>query len=223
VPVSELSAKNFGIVIAFILPGFVALLGVSCFSTTVVSWIAASQGGKPTVAGFCYVSLASLAAGLTVSAVRWALLDTLHHATGVTAPVLQFAHLDDRLNGFLVLVENHYKFYLFYGNAFVAAAFSYSAYLVAGGFGGLSQRWWTVGFLLLEIVLFAGSRDTLKRYYSRTAELLNHPQIPERNTIMTNGIGLHDHETETPKKAVKKKKASEAKTKPAKPDKSTAR
>jgi hypothetical protein len=39
---------------------------------------------------------------------------------------------------------------------------------------------------------------------------------------MTNGIGLHDHETETPKKAVKKKKATTIK-KPAKPDKSTAR
>jgi len=40
---------------------------------------------------------------------------------------------------------------------------------------------------------------------------------------MTNGIGLHDYDNETTKKAVKKKKTAQVKTKPAKPDKSTAR
>jgi hypothetical protein len=223
VPVSNLSAKNFGIVIAFILPGFVALLGVSRFSPTVASWIAASHQGEPTVAGFCYVSLASLAAGLTVSAVRWALLDTLHHATGITPPVWKFANLDDRLKGFLLLVNSHYQFYQHHGNAFIAAAFSYSAYLFAEGLEGFSHCWLTVGFLLLEIVLFAASRDCLKKYYSRTQELLNYPQPYERKKIMTNGIGLHDHETETPKKVARKKRATQVKPKPAKPDKSTAR
>lgn len=29
------------------------------------------------------------------------------------------------------------------------------------------------GFLILEMILFAGSRDTLNKYYSRTQQLLN--------------------------------------------------
>ena len=59
---SSLSSQNFGPVIAYILPGFVTLWGVSYFSPTVDGWIAASQQGAPTVAGFLYVTLASLAA-----------------------------------------------------------------------------------------------------------------------------------------------------------------
>ena len=104
---SELSEKNFGIVIAYVVPGFVALWGISHLSPTVDSWITTSQHGAPTIAGFLYVTLASLTAGLTVSAVRWAIVDSLHHATGLKPPSWEFANLDDRLQGFLALVENH--------------------------------------------------------------------------------------------------------------------
>ena len=100
---SDLSEKNFGLVIAYVVPGFVALWGVAYLSPTVASWIAASQSAAPTVAGFLYATLASLAAGLTVSAVRWALIDTLHHATGVMRPSWEFANLDERLDGYLAL------------------------------------------------------------------------------------------------------------------------
>ena len=37
------------------------------------------------------MTLGSLALGLTVSAVRWMLVDTLHHATGVHPPAWEFA------------------------------------------------------------------------------------------------------------------------------------
>ena len=80
---STLSNQNFRLIIAYLLPGFVALSGVSHFSPTVESRITASQQGAPTVAGFMYVTLASLPAGVTVSAVQWATTDRLHHATGI--------------------------------------------------------------------------------------------------------------------------------------------
>ena len=111
---SELSHKNFGLLIAYVLPGFAAVWGISQFSPTVESWIATSGQGGPTIAGFLYVTLASLAAGLTVSAVRWVIIDRFHHATGLKPPCLEFANLDDRLQGFLALVENHYRYYQFY-------------------------------------------------------------------------------------------------------------
>ena len=104
---STLSNQNFGLVIAYLLPGFVALWGVSYFSPSVASWIVVSQQDAPTVAGFMYVTLASLAAGVTVSAVRWALIDHLHHATGIVPPAWKFAHLEGKLQGYLTLIENH--------------------------------------------------------------------------------------------------------------------
>ena len=111
---STLSNQNFGLIIAYLLPGFVSLWGVSYFSPTVESWInVPQQPGSPSVAGFMYVTLASLAAGVSVSAVRWAIIDHLHHATGVVPPVWKFANLEGKLQGYLTLVENHYRYYQF--------------------------------------------------------------------------------------------------------------
>jgi len=128
---STLSNQNFGLIIAFLLPGFVALWGVSYFSPAVASWITVPQQDVPTVAGFMYVTLASLAAGVTVSAVRWAIIDHLHHATGIVPPVWKFAHLEGKLQGYVTLVENHYRYYQFYSNMFIATAFTFCARLVA--------------------------------------------------------------------------------------------
>ncbi len=173
---STLSSRNFGLIIAYLLPGFVALWGVSYFSPTVESWINASQQGAPTVAGFMYVTLASLAAGVTVSAVRWAIIDHLHHATGIVPPAWKFANLEGKLQGYLTLVENHYRFYQHYSNTFIAAAFAFSARLLSEEPAPHPVAA-TCGFLILEMVLFAGSRDTLNKFYSRTQQLLNsrHP------------------------------------------------
>jgi hypothetical protein len=168
----ELSGKEFGVLIGYVVPGFVALWGVRYFSPTVNSWILASGRQAPTVAGFMYVTLASLAAGLTVSAVRWALIDTLHHSTGVRPPEWDFGRLDDCLHGFLALVENHYRFYQFYSNMFVAVAFTYRAWLVWLGKPIWEERWATLWFLVLEVIFFTASRDALRKYYARAERLL---------------------------------------------------
>jgi hypothetical protein len=199
---SELSDKNFGLVIAYVVPGFVALWGVARFSPTVASWIAASQATAPTVAGFLYVTLGSLAAGLIVSAVRWALVDTLHHATGVRQPNWEFANLDERLCGFLALVENHYRYYQFFGNTFIAAAFTYRANLIAEGRQIWRDGWAAFAFVILEIILFIGSRDTLRKYYSRAERLLGESDSSKNGAyVMTNGFA---HKKETNEKALTK-------------------
>ena len=199
---TPLSNENFGLVIAYVLPGFVALWGVSYFSPTVESWITATQQGAPSVAGFMYVTVASLAAGLTVSAVRWAIIDTIHHATGVKPPAWEFAVLNDKLPGFLGLVENHYRYYQHHSNMFVAVALSYSARWIVEGSHPGHWPWLPAGFAVLEIVFFAASRDSLCKYYTRAGRLL-HPVSPEeRITDMSNGFG---HHPEPPEKAPRKK------------------
>jgi hypothetical protein len=179
--VSELSEKNFSLLIAYVLPGFVTLWGISLFSPTVDSWIATSQHGAPTVARFLYVTLASLAAGLTVSSIRWILIDSLHHATGVKPPRWEFANLDDRLQGFLALVENHYRYYQFYANSVVAGGMSYATYSSSSNANLCQPSWPALGFILLELVLLAGSRDALRKYYLRVERLLETLKAPERS------------------------------------------
>ena len=203
----DLSEKNFGVVIAYVVPGFVALWGVAYFSPTVASWIAVSQATSPTVGGFLYVTLASLAAGLIVSAVRWALIDTLHHATGVKQPNWEFANLDERLHGFLALVENHYRHYQFFGNTLIAAAFTYRAHLIADGRQIWRDGWTAFGFVILEIILFIGSRDALQKYYHRAERLLGNSSSSRNGAqVMTNGF--HPPKESSSKSTEKKPKPS---------------
>lgn len=65
---NDVTAKNFGLAIAYLIPGFVALGGVAAVSDVVRVWLGGSAGSGPTVGGFLYVTLGSVATGMTVSA-----------------------------------------------------------------------------------------------------------------------------------------------------------
>jgi hypothetical protein len=172
-PVKSLSRDNFGLLIAYLLPGFVALWGVSYFSETVRSWLAMTPATAPTVGGFLYATLASTAAGLIVGAVRWFLLDRLFHRTGIPEPRWQFQTLADRLPAFEAIVEFHFRYYQFYSSMVIALAFAWAAKLVSSF--GLSMNGFAaqVGLLLIGGILFAGSRDALRKYYHRAASVLD--------------------------------------------------
>jgi len=210
--VTSLSNESFGLVIAYLLPGFVALWGVSYFSPTVDSWIATSQQGGPSVGGFLYVTLASLGAGLTVSGVRWAVVDSIHYLSGLRRPAWKFVNLDNKLRGFLMLNESHYRYYQFYGNMFVAAGFTYAAWLISSGKGIKAAGWATVHFAVLEAILFANSRDTLAKFYFRVAQLLGTVPNPKKGACpMSNGTGKHDAKSDSASKPVVRKQAPVAK------------
>jgi hypothetical protein len=169
----DISEKNFGVVIAFLLPGFLFLWGLSYSCDEVASWLAKS-GGKdsPTIAGFLYSTLASLAVGLLISAVRWVLIDHIHKYTGVRDPGMKFANLKDkdRLAGFTGAVENHYRYYQYYANTFVALVGAFAIYVVAGKEPSAAIWATAIG---IAVALFFGSRDALKKYYSRASKILS--------------------------------------------------
>lgn len=165
--------KNFGVIIAFLLPGFLFLWGLSHSSEEVAVWLSKSgEAREQTVGGFLYVALASLAFGLLISAVRWAIIDQIHHLTGVKYPEMNFANLKDkdRYAAFIGTVENHYRYYQYYSNTLVAILSAFVTYLFFGKecpsialcviTGGISA------------VLFLGSRDCLRKYYKRASAIL---------------------------------------------------
>ena len=164
----ELTASNFGLLVAYLLPGFVGVLGIAVYSSTIRSWVASGSGSGPSVGGFLYLSLASLTAGLVISTIRWAVIDSIHHATGVHPPAWDFRRLQERLGAFELLVESHYRYYQFYANMLVAGAVAYMGWRL-----NQSPRLTTtdVAMIALEAVLFAGSRDALRKYYRRGEQL----------------------------------------------------
>jgi hypothetical protein len=94
---SDAIDKNFGVVIAFWLPGFILSWGLTYSFPELDKLLPGStEAEAPTVGGFLYVTLASLAIGLMVSALRWMLVDTfLYRLTGVKRPDIDFSKLKD--------------------------------------------------------------------------------------------------------------------------------
>ena len=168
----EISSGNFGLLIAFVLPGFVILWGASYFSETISIWLSTSNDSAPTVGGFMYVTLASVAAGMTASTVRWVIIDTLHSWTGLPQPQWDFSRLQENVAAYNVLNEIHYKHYQFHANSEVALIFVYVSRRIHLGFFTTGVGWFDVGFMVLSVILFVGSRDTLRKYYSRVSDLL---------------------------------------------------
>jgi hypothetical protein len=108
---------------------------------------------------------------MTVSAVRWALVDTAHALTGLRLPPLDFSRLGANVTAFGLLIEIHYRHYQFYANMFVATAIAYICYRVKLC-GVWPLGWIDAGLGFLELVFFATSRDTLRKYYARSQQLL---------------------------------------------------
>jgi hypothetical protein len=172
--------RNFGLVIAFLLPGFVCLAGAARFSPTIAGWMSLAPTSDPTVVGFLYVLLASIGAGLVASAVRWAIIDTVHHRTGLPPPNLDFSRLQANLDAFQIAVEHNYRHYQFYANTLIASGFfSVCDQLVNGRW----PLWLLTVTAILEGVLFVTSRDCLRRYYRRTEQLLGRGE--ERRIIVS--------------------------------------
>lgn len=168
----ELTARNFGLLIAYVLPGFVGLWGLGYLSEPVRTWLSGASPAGPSMGGVLYVLVASIGCGMTASAVRWALVDSVFHSTGLKRPAWDDSKLPERLDAFEALVDNHFRYYQFYSNSMVSAAAAYAAWRWSPDTPKPPVGLLEVVLLLLFFVFIAGSRDALRRYYSRTALLL---------------------------------------------------
>lgn len=172
----SVSNANFGPLVAYLVPGATVLTGASQFLPAIRAWFAVTPPDAPTIGGFLYLTVASLAAGMTVNAVRWALIDRLHGWTGLAMPPMDFSKLGPNVEAFSLLIRIHYEHYQYFANMVVASAAAYACYRVRIG-GLLPVGWPDVGFVLLEAVFLITSRDTLRKYYHRGAQLLApHPR-----------------------------------------------
>jgi hypothetical protein len=169
---NEFSERTFGLIIAYLLPGFVALCGAACLSDSVNAWLVTSGDAAPSVGGFLYVAIGSLTAGMTASAIRWAFLDTYHHNTGIDSPRLDFSRLQKNLDAFTFEVESHYRYYQFYGNTLVSLVFAYITWRTSCKTLDHGLLLADIGVLVLGTVFLVASRDSLRKYYERTSQVL---------------------------------------------------
>lgn len=168
---TSVTRDNFGHLIAYLVPGATALWGSSLFVPVLQSWFVATPPDAPTIGGFLYLTIASLAAGMTINAVRWAIIDTAHRLTGLPPAPADFSRLGENVEAYALLIEIHYKHYQYHANMAVATAFAYACYRIHLG-SQAHLGWPDLGVILLEIIFLAMSRDTLRKYHLRGSQVL---------------------------------------------------
>lgn len=179
---SDVTRQNFGFLIAYVLPGFVACCGAAIWFPGI--WSVLNPNGIPAagVEGTFLVSVASLAAGMAISSLRWLLVDTLHHRTGLVRPRWDDANLPERLEAFAAIVDDHYRYYQFNANMAIALPIVYVAWRTRQPTPFHASAWTDAAFLLAELVFLATSRDNLQKYYARAARLLGSLPLTERSS-----------------------------------------
>ena len=159
----DVTNKNFGLVIAYLLPGYILLWGLgdlinvtdlhNPFPAGIKGPIDASS---VTIGGFLHETLMALAAGMILNTVRWATIDTIHHHTGVRRPVWDDSKLQANLQAFESLVEYHYRFYQFFSSTFVGLLVIFAA---------RRPDPWQIDLVFFVVLtsLFGASRDALSK------------------------------------------------------------
>jgi hypothetical protein len=169
--VQEKPFRYFGLLVAYVLPGFIFLAGIAPLVPAVEQWLRpvdqVGLGLGPPV----YAVMAATAVGLIIACFRWLILDNLIVLTGVERPVWDDGRLDNVLGGFDYLVQSHYRYYEFSANALLAVLGTYVLNRLRGTlpFLGVGTD---LGMLIVSAVLFAASRDALAKYYLRTGRLI---------------------------------------------------
>jgi hypothetical protein len=155
---AENSSRQFGLIVAYVLPGFIGLAGIAPLFPAVAQWLQPVERGDAGFGPPVYALMAATVVGLIVSCFRWLLLDQFHHWTGVKRPAWDDSRLERTLDGFDYLVQNHYRYYEFCGNTLIAAIGAYGLNRMMGTLPFLGAGT-DLGMLVLSLVLFAASRD----------------------------------------------------------------
>lgn len=197
---SDASTRQFGLVVAYLVPGFIGLAGAVPLFPIIGTWL---QPVEQVEMGFgppIYALIAAAAVGLIVSCFRWLLVDQFHHWTGVRRPKWDAERLQDVMVGLDFLVQNHFRYYEFCGNTLIASLWAYGVNRFTNTLPTLGLGT-DLGMVVLSLVLFTASRDALRKYYAGTERLLgSHPEKDQSGINMFNGAHHEEGSGEAPKK-----------------------
>lgn len=163
--------QAFGLLIAFVAPGVVVLWGACFLAPSLRTLLLMPADAGATIAGMLFASIGAVSCGVTVSAVRWAVIDRLHAWSGLPPPAWNFARLASHARAYELLTEIHYRYYQFYANMLVAIAFAVGSVALSNARPDF-DAWTGAGFAAIAVILFFGSRDSLKKYYTRVSAVL---------------------------------------------------
>lgn len=169
---TDVTDKNFGYLIAYVIPGFVVVSALAEHSPTLAGWLGAVPE-SPTVGGFLYITVASVAAGMLLGALRWLVVDSIHHHTGISPPRWNFAELQEKQSAVVTVIEQHFRYYQFYAHTVLAILGVTIVSFWKFPWNVLKSPATILLLAMAMVVLFLASRDALRKYYDRLALVLS--------------------------------------------------
>jgi hypothetical protein len=191
----NISSRQFGLIVAFLIPGFVGLAGLAPVIPLAGQWLRPANSGGLGIGPTIYALMAATAIGMVLSCLRWLLVDHVLEWMGIQGSNLDFRHIGNHLEALDYLSDNHYRFYQFYANTLMAILCTYppDRLLQTSPLLGSGTD---LAVLFLCLVLFLGSRDALEKYRARAGQLMG--QFSEKGIdVVTNGIDHHSGQSTT--------------------------
>ena len=189
---SDSSAQQqFGLVVAYLLPGFIGLAGVVPLVPAVGQWLQPVAQGDLGFGPPIYALLSAITVGMIVSCFRWLIVDHVLEWTGVPKVVRGYENMPEKLDTVDYIIAMHYRYYQFYANTLVATIWAYLLNRFMESLPLLGPGT-DLGVLILCAGLLAGSRDTLTKYRQKMAVILS--PVAEKGSLgdpMTNGMDHH--------------------------------
>ena len=177
----DLVAENFGLLIAYLAPGLLALAALSFAYEPFGTWFRASAGPGTSVGSAFVLFVAAAGMGVAVQGARWVLFENvLLKMTGPAAPDWSDDRMEDPdvRSRMAELRDQHYRYYQFYAGLAVALLLLGVAAL---GASAVSFGWrTTIPVLAAELVLVFSARHTLTRYYDKGSRHMNGGPDDER-------------------------------------------
>lgn len=180
--IKDVSSTSFGYIIAFLLPGMMLLFGLglwypNLFPTLGLTKLDASIGGS------ALFLLASLSAGLIITAPRWFIYEKLLcHKTKFDAGHFTGLSQSDKMAAFKAVVDEHYRYHQFYGGASIALV-PILLFLVHTGYCHSRMLFWSaiISSVALETLLVYTSTDCWKKYVIRGNTIVSGSEGNERH------------------------------------------
>ena len=171
----DITSTTFGLLIAFFMPGIVALYAVSYWSDQLQDVFQTFITSPSNVGLFFLVLLGGLAIGLQISLVRWIVFEKLLSGE-IKLETKNFSKLsnEDILTSFRACVDEHYRYHQFWGGMVFVLPILHLGWgldLVASLSDGWKIFWWVI-FIAIEVLTIAGAKAGFSMYVERSNKIL---------------------------------------------------
>jgi hypothetical protein len=171
----DVSSSTFGYVIAYLLPGFLAIYALSIWYSPLRSVFESFATAESTAGIFFLVLLGALLIGVELMAFRWVLFDCWLCRRHRLKPIdFEKLSTNENMNAFQIIVDQHYRYHQFWGALTLVLPFVFWGAARQQGIALYSIGTIVVVIVaaIFEVVTVCAALDAYRNYVARARAIL---------------------------------------------------